>query len=134
MIEVQDLRKTYGDRVALDGISFRVAKGEILGFLGPNGAGKTTTMRILTGFMPPTSGSAAVAGFDVLKNPREVKRRIGYLPEHPPLYKEMTVQAFLAFVARIKGVRGKQIRSAVTSALERCGLADVAGRLIENLS
>jgi len=134
MIEVQDLRKTYGDRVALDGISFRVAKGEILGFLGPNGAGKTTTMRILTGFMPPTSGSAAVAGFDVLKNPREVKRRIGYLPEHPPLYKEMTVQAFLAFVARIKGVRGKQIRSAVTSALERCGLADVAGRLIQNLS
>ena len=134
MIEVQDLRKTYGERVALDGISFRVEKGEILGFLGPNGAGKTTTMRILTGFMPPTSGKAVVAGFDVMLRPREVKRRIGYLPEHPPLYKEMTVQSYLAFVARIKGVAGKQIRSSVGSALERCGLQEVAGRLIQNLS
>lgn len=134
MIEVQDLRKTYGERVALAGISFRVAKGEILGFLGPNGAGKTTTMRILTGFMPPTSGKAVVAGFDVVEQPREVKRRIGYLPEHPPLYKEMTVQSFLAFVARIKGVPGSKIRSSVTSVLERCGLGEVAGRLIQNLS
>src|SRR5262245_14528986 len=134
MIEVQDLRKTFGERVALDGISFRVEKGEILGFLGPNGAGKTTTMRILTGFMPPTSGKAVVAGFDVMLHPREVKRRIGYLPEHPPLYKEMTVQSYLAFVARIKGVGGKQIRSSVSSTLERCGLLEVAGRLIQNLS
>jgi gliding motility-associated transport system ATP-binding protein len=134
MIEVQDLRKSYGERVALDGISFRVAKGEILGFLGPNGAGKTTTMRILTGFMPPSSGTAIVAGFDVMARPREVKRRIGYLPEHPPLYKEMTVQSYLAFVARIKGLPGKQIRSGVSSALERCGLTEVAGRLIQNLS
>ena len=134
MIEVQDLRKTYGERVALDGISFRVERGEILGFLGPNGAGKTTTMRILTGFMPPTSGTATVAGFDVMLHPTEVKRRIGYLPEHPPLYKEMTVKSYLAFVARIKAVASKQIRSSVESALERCGLSDVANRLIQNLS
>jgi len=134
MIEVQDLRKLYGERVALEGISFRVEKGEILGFLGPNGAGKTTTMRILTGFMPPTSGKAIVAGFDVMLHPREVKRRIGYLPEHPPLYKEMTVRSYLAFVARIKGVAGRQIRTSVGSALERCGLQEVAGRLIQNLS
>ena len=118
----------------MEGISFRVEKGEILGFLGPNGAGKTTTMRILTGFMPPTSGKAIVAGYDVMLHPREVKRRIGYLPEHPPLYKEMTVRSYLAFVARIKGVAGRQIRSSVGSALERCGLQEVAGRLIQNLS
>jgi len=134
MIEVQDLRKLYGERVALEGISFRVEKGEILGFLGPNGAGKTTTMRILTGFMPPTSGKAIVAGYDVMLHPREVKRRIGYLPEHPPLYKEMTVRSYLGFVARIKGVAGRQIRTSVGSALERCGLQEVAGRLIQNLS
>ena len=134
MIEVKDLRKTYGDRVAIAGISFRVEKGEILGFLGPNGAGKTTTMRILTGFMPPTSGSATVGGLDVVAHPREVKRRIGYLPEHPPLYKEMTVVSYLAFVARIKGVPGGRIRESVASALERCGLEEVAGRLIQNLS
>ena len=134
MIEVKDLRKTYGDRVAIAGISFRVEKGEILGFLGPNGAGKTTTMRILTGFMPPTSGSATVGGLDVVAHPREVKRRIGYLPEHPPLYKEMTVVSYLAFVARIKGVPGKRIRDSVASAVERCGLEEVAGRLIQNLS
>jgi ABC-2 type transport system ATP-binding protein len=134
MIEVRDLRKTFGERVALGGISFRVEKGEILGFLGPNGAGKTTTMRILTGFMPPTSGTAIVAGHDVVERPREVKRRIGYLPEHPPLYKEMTVQSYLGFVARIKGVTRKSIRPAVGSALERCGLREVAGRLIQNLS
>src|SRR5207249_5207120 len=99
---------------------FRVDKGEILGFLGPNGAGKTTTMRILTGFMPPTSGTARVAGLDVVKEPREVKRRIGYLPEHPPLYKEMTVTSYLSFVARIKGVSGSRIRESVESAVERC--------------
>ncbi len=134
MIEVQELRKTFGGRVAIDGISFRVEKGEILGFLGPNGAGKTTTMRILTGFIPPTSGTARVAGLDVVEEPREVKRRIGYLPEHPPLYKEMTVISYITFVARIKGVPGSRIRESVASALERCGLQAVAGRLIQNLS
>ncbi len=134
MIEVKDLSKSFGERRALKGISFRVEKGEILGFLGPNGAGKTTTMRILTGFMPPTSGTAIVAGFDVVRDPREVKRRIGYLPEHPPLYKEMSVRSYLAFVARIKGVPRKNLASAVESALERCGLTEVKGRLIGNLS
>jgi ABC-2 type transport system ATP-binding protein len=134
MIEVTNLRKTYRDRVAIDGISFRVDKGEILGFLGPNGAGKTTTMRILTGFMPPTSGTARVAGLDVVEEPREVKRRIGYLPEHPPLYKEMTVLSYLTFVARIKGVPGRKVKESVGSVLERCGLEQVAGRLIQNLS
>jgi len=134
MIEVQDLRKAYGKRTAIDGISFRVEKGEILGFLGPNGAGKTTTMRILTGFMPPTSGTARVAGLDVVASPREVKRRIGYLPEHPPLYKEMTVRSYLAFVARIKGVPGNRVAAGLASVLERCGLTEVANRLIGNLS
>jgi ABC-2 type transport system ATP-binding protein len=134
MIEVRGLTKSYGERMAIDGISFRVEKGEILGFLGPNGAGKTTTMRILTGFVPPTRGSAEVAGFDVVAHPREVKRRIGYLPEHPPLYKEMKVRGYLGFVARIKGVRGRDVRGAVDSALDRCGLAHVADRLIQNLS
>ena len=134
MIEVSSLTKTYGDRPALNGISFRVERGEILGFLGPNGAGKTTTMRILTGFIPPTSGTAVVAGFDVVEHPREVKRRIGYLPEHPPIYKEMTVRSYLTFVARIKGVPRKGVRQSVDSAIERCGLAEVAGRLIQNLS
>ncbi|HEU5180150.1 MAG TPA: ATP-binding cassette domain-containing protein [Candidatus Polarisedimenticolia bacterium] len=134
MIEVKDLSKSFGERKALKGISFRVEKGEILGFLGPNGAGKTTTMRILTGFMPPTSGTAVVAGFDVVRDPREVKRRIGYLPEHPPLYKEMAVRSYLAFVARIKGVPRKNLAAAVESALDRCGLTEVKGRLIGNLS
>jgi len=134
MIEVRDLSKKYGSRVAIEGISFRVEKGEILGFLGPNGAGKTTTMRILTGFMPPTRGTAIVAGFDVVTHPGEVKRRIGYLPEHPPLYKEMTVRAYLAFVARIKGVPSRRVRESVASVVERCGLSEVAHRLIQNLS
>ncbi|HEV8336084.1 MAG TPA: ATP-binding cassette domain-containing protein [Candidatus Polarisedimenticolia bacterium] len=134
MIEVEDLRKAYWKRTAIDGISFRVEKGEILGFLGPNGAGKTTTMRILTGFMPPTSGTARVAGLDVVASPREVKRRIGYLPEHPPLYKEMTVRSYLAFVARIKGVPGNRVAAGIASVLERCGLTEVANRLIGNLS
>jgi gliding motility-associated transport system ATP-binding protein len=134
MIEVRDLRKAYGDRLAIDGISFRVEKGEILGFLGPNGAGKTTTMRILTGFVPPTSGTATVADFDVVQHPEEVKRRIGYLPEHPPLYKEMTVRAYLMFAARLKGVPARTLAASVDSTLERCGLLEVAGRLIQNLS
>src|SRR5215467_11986361 len=134
MIKVENLTKRYAGHTAIQDLNFEVSRGEIMGFLGPNGAGKTTTMRILTGFMPPTSGKAVVAGYDVVEQPREVKRRIGYLPEHPPLYKEMTVQSFLAFVARIKGVPGAQIRSSVASVLERCGLEEVAGRLIQNLS
>src|SRR3989442_5394726 len=134
MIEVAGLTKVYGNRAAVDGIGFTVSKGEILGFLGPNGAGKTTTMRILTGFVPPTSGTAKVAGFDVQDDPIEVKRRIGYLPEHPPLYREMLVRPFLEFVATIRGVPRRQIKEKVARAIERCGLAPVAGRLIGLLS
>ncbi len=134
MIEVSGVTKLYGGRAAVDGVTFSVGKGEILGFLGPNGAGKTTTMRILTGFVPPTSGSAKVAGFDVQESPIEVKRRIGYLPEHPPLYREMLVRPFLEFVATIRGVPRRQIREKVARAIERCGLVPVAGRLIGLLS
>ena len=100
MIEVQNLTKRYGRKTAVDGVSFKVEKGEILGFLGPNGAGKTTTMRVLSCFLPPTEGSARVAGFDVFEKPLEVKRRVGYCPETPPLYPEMTVASYLAYVAR----------------------------------
>src|SRR6202043_2683773 len=104
LIEVQDLTKAYGAVTAVDHVSFAVKKGEILGFLGPNGAGKTTTMRILTGFMPATSGTASVAGFDVYTDSMEVRRRIGYLPENPPLYSDMSVHPYLDFVSRIKNV------------------------------
>src|SRR6185503_16942311 len=105
MIEVSHLVKSYRDLKAVQDVSFKVEKGEILGFLGPNGAGKTTTMRMITGVLPPTSGSAKVAGFDVFEQPMEVKRRIGYLPETPPVYTDMTVRAYLKFVAEIKGVK-----------------------------
>src|SRR5574339_276364 len=104
MIEVQHLTKRYGPVTAVDDVSFRVEKGEILGFLGPNGAGKTTTMRVITGYMPATDGKAVVAGYDVLEQPVEAKRRTGYLPETPPLYPDMTVRDYLTFVAKIKGV------------------------------
>src|SRR5262245_56866095 len=134
MLEVSDITKTYGARTVVDRVSFSVPKGEILGFLGPNGAGKTTTMRILTGYVPPSSGTAKVAGFDVQEHPLEVKRRIGYLPEHPPLYPEMLVRPYLEFVARIRGVPRKQMKSRVDRAIERCGLQAVTGRLIAVLS
>ena len=119
MIEVQDLTKTFGERTAVDHISFAVNKGEILGFLGPNGAGKTTTMRMLTSFMPATSGTARIAGFDVFDNSLEVRRHIGYLPENPPVYPDMTVESYLDFVARIKGVPRKSGRSALPMRLKR---------------
>jgi ABC-2 type transport system ATP-binding protein len=134
MIEVQHLTKRYGERTAIEDVSFHVEKGEILAFLGPNGAGKTTTMRILTGFMPATSGTAKVSGFDVFDEPMEVRRRIGYLPENPPLYNEMTVREFLMFVAEIKGVMKAKRAASFSSVLERCGLTEVPGRLIGNLS
>lgn len=134
MIEVMHLGKRYGENVAIDDVNFSVAKGEILAFLGPNGAGKTTTMRILTCFMPATSGTAKVAGYDVFESPMEVKRRIGYLPDNPPLYPEMTVSEYLHFVAKIKGVSNQRIKAALASALEKCNLGDVARRLIGNLS
>jgi ABC-2 type transport system ATP-binding protein len=134
MIEVKQLTKRYGNITAIQDVSFRVEKGEILGFLGPNGAGKTTTMRILTGFIPATSGTAVVAGFDVFEQPMEVKRRIGYLPEHPPLYNELTVTEYLNFVGRIKGLSGQRLSSALDRVIEQTGLKEVRGRVVGNLS
>ncbi len=134
MIEVKQLGKRYGNVVAIDNVSFTVDRGEILAFLGPNGAGKTTTMRILTCFMPATTGTARVAGFDIFDQPMEVKRRIGYLPENLPLYPEMTVREYLTFVAKIKGVRGAAVGEATDSAILKCSLGDVSHRLIANIS
>jgi ABC-2 type transport system ATP-binding protein len=134
VIEVQHLTKRYGRVTAVDDVSFRVERGEILGFLGPNGAGKTTTMRILTGYMPATEGRATVAGFDVFDQPIEAKRRTGYLPETPPLYPDMTVREYLDFVARIKGVASSERRSRVDSAMERTHVADMASRHCGKLS
>jgi ABC-2 type transport system ATP-binding protein len=134
VIEVQNLTKQYGRITAVDDVSFRVERGEILGFLGPNGAGKTTTMRILTGYMPPTSGKAVVAGYDIFEQPLDAKRRIGYLPETPPLYPEMTVVEYLTFVAKIKGVPRATRTEQVASAMERTRLADMATRHCAKLS
>lgn len=134
MIEVEGLTKYYGNYHALKGVTFSVGKGEVLGFLGPNGAGKTTTMRILTCFFPPSSGKARVAGFDVFEEPLEVRKRIGYLPENVPLYKDMTVEDYLAFAAGIKGVAGKKIKDAVAKVMDECILTDVSYRFIGELS
>lgn len=134
MIQVQNLTKRYGNLVAIDNVSFRVGHGEILGFLGPNGAGKTTTMRIISGYMPPTDGTVRVGDFDVLEDPIKAKRQIGYLPENPPLYNDMTVQGYLDFVADIKNVSGKNKKAKIDLAMERCGITDVRKRLIGNLS
>ena len=134
MIEVQGLTKRYGDRVAVDHITFNVKKGEILGFLGPNGAGKTTTMRMLTCFLPPDEGGAHICGYNIFENPKEVKKNIGYLPEFPPLYEEFLVASYLDHVARLKSIPSKKRKEAVDIAMEKCGLVDVRGRLIANLS
>jgi ABC-2 type transport system ATP-binding protein len=134
MIEVENLTKRYGRHTAVDGISFKVMKGEILGFLGPNGAGKTTTMRILTCYLPPTEGSARVAGFDVFEEPLEVKKRVGYIPETPPLYPDMDVQEFLEFCARIKGVPGPSRKQRIDEAVEKTRIGDVRPKLIGRLS
>jgi ABC-2 type transport system ATP-binding protein len=135
VIEVQNLTKQYGPSItAVNDVSFRVERGEILGFLGPNGAGKTTTMRILTGYMPPTEGRAIVAGYDVLEQPLEAKRRTGYLPETPPLYPDMTVREYLTFCARIKGVPRAERKARVDSAMERTRVDDMAKRHCAKLS
>jgi len=134
VIEVQHLSKRYGRVTAVDDISFKVERGEILGFLGPNGAGKTTTMRMITGYMPPTEGRAIVAGFDVFEQPIEAKRRTGYLPETPPLYTEMTVREYLQFVARIKGVPSKERNARVDEVMTKTWIADMAGRHCGKLS
>jgi ABC-2 type transport system ATP-binding protein len=134
MITVKDLTKRYARTIAVDQISFEVQRGQIVGFLGPNGAGKTTTMRMLTCFLPPTSGSATVAGFDVLEQPLEVKRRIGYLPETPPLYPEMETAEYLAFVGKLKGLSGSDLSKRVDFACERCAIADVKKKILGKLS
>jgi ABC-2 type transport system ATP-binding protein len=134
MIEVNHLTKHYGERAAIEDVTFRVERGEIHAFLGPNGAGKTTTMRILAGFMPATSGTARIAGFDTFNEPQEVKQRIGYLPETPPLYNEMTVREYLSFVSKIKGIAKTAQANAISRVLDRCSLDEVPGRLIGNLS
>ncbi|MBH8577250.1 ABC transporter ATP-binding protein [Nostocaceae cyanobacterium CENA369] len=134
MIEVDHLSKTYGSTSAITDVTFSVEPGEILGFLGPNGAGKTTTMRILAGYLPATNGTAKIAGFDVHENSLAVRQRIGYLPETPPLYPEMTVEGFLHFVARIKGISAGDRATKVTAAIERCNLQDKRRVIIRKLS
>ena len=134
MIKVEGLTKRYARTVAVDDISFEVDKGQIVGFLGPNGAGKTTTMRILTGFLPATAGKANVAGFDVQENPMEVKKRIGYLPETPPLYPEMEVTEYLEFAGQIKGIGKADIKRRADDAIGRCSLGEVRNKLISKLS
>jgi ABC-2 type transport system ATP-binding protein len=134
MIKVHNLTKNYGDRKAIDQLQFTVNKGEVVGFLGPNGAGKSTTMKIITGFMAPSSGSVEVDGFDVFEDPIEVKKRIGYLPETPPVYGDMRVRDYLRFCAQIKGVPRQQIGSAVDAAIEKTSLQEVENRMIQNLS
>jgi gliding motility-associated transport system ATP-binding protein len=134
MITVKGLTKRYAHTTAVDQISFEVPKGQIVGFLGPNGAGKTTTMRMLTCFLTPSGGRASVAGFDILDQPLEVKKRIGYLPEMPPVYPEMRIAEYLTFVGRLKGMAGSNVRSRVEYACERCAIADVRNKLIGKLS
>jgi ABC-2 type transport system ATP-binding protein len=134
MIKVEGLTKRYARTVAVDNISFEVEKGQIVGFLGPNGAGKTTTMRVLTCFMPPTAGSATVAGFDVLEQPLEVKKRLGYLPETPPVYPDMEVLEYLQFVARLKRIPSAEVNRRVDDSIGRCSLGDVRQKLIGKLS
>src|SRR5579863_3749513 len=134
MITVTDLTKRYARHTAVDHVSFEVQKGQIVGFLGPNGAGKTTTMRMLTCFMPPTAGTATVAGFDVLEQPHEVKKHIGYLPETPPLYPEMRTSEYLEFVGKLKGLSGDELAKRIDYVLERCAVADVKDKLLGKLS
>ena len=134
MIEVSNLVRCYGKHVAVDHANFHIKKGEIVGFLGPNGAGKSTTMNILTGYLSATEGTVRIDGQDILEYPTEIKRKIGYLPENPPLYPEMTVREFLSFVGEIKGIPGKERAEKVNRVMETVGVGDVSKRLIRNLS
>jgi ABC-2 type transport system ATP-binding protein len=134
MIKVQNLAKTFGSKRAVDGISFSVDRGEVLGFLGPNGAGKSTTMRMITGFIPPTAGTVSVGGFDILDHPIEARRLIGYLPENAPAYTDMTVYGFLHFTAEVRGLRGEAKKKAVQRAVEMCFLEAVLHQSVETLS
>jgi ABC-2 type transport system ATP-binding protein len=134
MIEVANLSKRYGDLAAVQDVSFSASPGEILGFLGPNGAGKTTTLRVITGFLPATTGTVRVCGFDVFEQSAEVRRRIGYLPENPPLYNDMTVVPYLRFAARLHGLARGDVAAAIDRVVDTCGLASVSGRLLGHLS
>src|SRR5258708_2202928 len=134
MITVNGLTKRYAHNTAVNDISFEVQKGQIVGFLGPNGAGKTTTMRMLTCFLTPSAGTATVAGFDILEQPFEVKKRIGYLPETPPVYPEMRIAEYLTLVGRLKGLTGSDLRSGVDYSCERAAIADVKDKIIGKLS
>jgi ABC-2 type transport system ATP-binding protein len=134
MIEVKNLVKRYGEMAAVQGVSFRVQKGRILGFLGPNGAGKTTTMRIITGFMPPTEGEVTIDGYNILTQPMEARRRIGYLPENPPLYLDLTVRDYLIFAAKIKGVPRKKVATRVETVAKQCGVTEYLDKRIAILS
>lgn len=134
MIEIQNLTKKYGQIVAVDNLNFTVEKGEILGFLGPNGAGKSTTMNMITGYLPSTEGTVKVSGYDIAQEPNEVKKRIGYLPENPPLYTDLTVDEYLSFVAELKKVERSQRKEQISDIMEILKIADVRKRLIRNLS
>ncbi|OHC73821.1 MAG: ABC transporter ATP-binding protein [Rhodospirillales bacterium RIFCSPLOWO2_12_FULL_58_28] len=134
MIALKSLTKRFGTLLAVDDVSMSVARGEVLGFLGPNGAGKSTTMKMITGFLPPTSGTAVVAGFDVIENPLEVKRRIGYLPEGAPTYGDMTPAAFLSFISEIRGFSGAESRRRIAEAVDKVELQDVLNQQIDTLS
>ncbi len=134
MIRVENLTKRYGAAVAVDGISFEVGKGEIVGFLGPNGAGKSTTMRMLSCFLPPTSGRAEIAGYDVFSDSLRARERIGYLPENVPLYLDMRVSEYLRYRARLKGVLGRRMKERLGDVLELCGLTDVSSKMLGALS
>lgn len=134
MIEVEELSKRYGDYVAVTRVSFSAKKGEIVGFLGPNGAGKTTTIRMLSTYLPPSSGRAKIAGYDILTQSDDVRKNIGYLPENPPLYGEMTVREYLAFVAEIKGIPRSLVKTRIEESIEKCFLGDVRHKLCQHLS
>jgi ABC-2 type transport system ATP-binding protein len=134
MIQANDLHKHFGHKLAVNGISFAVTKGEVLGFLGPNGAGKSTTMRMITGYLHPTSGDVTIGGTSISDSPEEAKKRIGYLPESAPLYTDMSVSGFLAFCAEMRGLRGKAIKQATEEVIERCFLGKVRHQSIDTLS
>jgi ABC-2 type transport system ATP-binding protein len=134
MITVQNLKKAFGPKLAVNGVSFTVQRGEVLGFLGPNGAGKSTTMRMITGFMPPTEGTIRVGGYDMVEQPIEAKRLLGYLPENAPAYNDMTVYGFLSFTAELRGLRGEARKQAVNRVVETCFLENVLHQSVETLS
>ncbi len=134
MISAQNLTKAFGSRVAVDNLSFTVDKGDVVGFLGPNGAGKTTTIRMLTGYIPPTRGSATIAGYDIVKESKKARQQIGYMPESVPLYEDMRVSEFLKFRGKIKGLSGSHLKDRLGDVMEQCGLREVKRRLIKTLS